>query len=37
MTENKVVALRQKAAIDDPLTEILQTGARRLIAQARVG
>ncbi len=34
MTENKVVALRQKAAIDDPLTEILRTGARRLIAQA---
>ncbi len=34
MTENKVVALRQKGAIDDPLTEILRTGARRLIAQA---
>ena len=31
MTENRVVALRQKGAIDDPLTEILRTGARRLI------
>ena len=34
MTENRVVALRQKGAINDPLTEILRTGARRLIAQA---
>src|ERR1700677_3611765 len=34
MTENRVVALRQKGAIDDPLTEILRTGARRLIGQA---
>src|SRR5271155_1848424 len=34
MTENRVVALRQKGALDDPLTEILRTGARRLIAQA---
>ena len=34
MTGNRVVALRQKGAIDDPLTEILRTGARRLIAQA---
>jgi len=34
MTENRVVALRQKGTIDDPLTEILRTGARRLIAQA---
>ena len=34
MTENRVLALRQKGAIDDPLTEILRTGARRLIAQA---
>ena len=34
MTENRVVALRQKGAIDDPLTEILRTFARRLIAQA---
>ena len=34
MNENRVVALRQKGAIDDPLTEILRVGARRLIAQA---
>src|SRR5271167_130133 len=34
MTETRVVALRQKGTIDDPLTEILRTGARRLIAQA---
>src|ERR1700734_1664659 len=34
MTENRVVSLRQKGAIDDPLTEILRAGARRLIAQA---
>ena len=34
MTEKRVVALRQKGAIDDPLTEILRAGARRLIAQA---
>ena len=34
MTQNRVVVLRQKGAIDDPLTEILRTGARRLIAQA---
>ena len=34
MTENRVVALRQKGVIDDPLSEILRTGARRLIAQA---
>jgi putative transposase len=34
MNENRVVALRQKGAIDDPLTEILRTGARQLIAQA---
>ena len=34
MTENRVVALRQKGAIDDPLTEISRAGARRLIAQA---
>ncbi len=33
MTEIRVVALRQKGAIDDPLTEILRTGARRLIAR----
>jgi transposase-like protein len=34
MNENRVISLRQKGAIDDPLTEILQAGARRLIAQA---
>src|SRR6201993_3608095 len=34
MDENRVVSLRQKGAIDDPLSEILRAGARRLIAQA---
>jgi putative transposase len=34
MTENNVVALRQKDKIDDPLTEILRSGAERLIEQA---
>jgi len=34
MTENRVVSLRQPDAIDDPLTEILRCGAKRLIAQA---
>jgi putative transposase len=34
MTENRVVAFRQEGEIDDPLTEILRSGARRLIAQA---
>ena len=34
MDENRVVSLRQKGAIDDPLTEILRAGARRLIAHA---
>ncbi len=34
MTENRVVALRQTGEIDDPLTEILRAGAKRLIAQA---
>ncbi len=34
MTENRVVALKQEGEIDDPLTEILRSGARRLIAQA---
>jgi hypothetical protein len=28
MNENRVIALRQKGAIDDPLTEILRVGAR---------
>ena len=34
MTENRVVALREEGEIDDPLTAILRSGARRLIAQA---
>ena len=34
MTENEVVSLRPEGAIDDPLTEILRDGAKRLIAQA---
>jgi len=34
MTENKIVSLRQEGAINDPLTEILRAGAKRLIAQA---
>ena len=34
MTENNVVGLRQKDEIDDPLTEILRSGAKRLIEQA---
>jgi hypothetical protein len=34
MTENNVVVLPRKEKIDDPLTEILRTGEKRLIAQA---
>jgi putative transposase len=34
MNENRVVPLRQKDEIDDPLTEILRSGAKRLIVQA---
>ncbi|VTZ26401.1 transposase [Methylocella tundrae] len=34
MNEHRVVTLRQKDEIDDPLTDILRAGARRLIAQA---
>jgi transposase-like protein len=34
MTENNVVAFKQEDAIDDPLTEILRSGAKRLIEQA---
>jgi putative transposase len=34
MTETKVVSLRQPDEIDDPLTEILRSGAKRLIEQA---
>src|ERR1019366_2826592 len=37
MNENSVVSLRPKGAIDDPLTEILRSGARRLISQAVEG
>ena len=34
MTENRIVPLRQEGAVDDPLTEILRAGAKRLIARA---
>ena len=34
MDENRVVALRQPDEIDDPLTEILRSGAKRLVQQA---
>jgi len=34
MTEDKIVAFKQEGAIDDPLTEILRSGAKRLIEQA---
>jgi putative transposase len=34
MNENSVVPFRQEDEIDDPLTEILRTGARRLITRA---
>ena len=35
MNENSnIVSLRQPDAIDDPLTNILRSGARRLLAQA---
>jgi hypothetical protein len=34
MSEDKVVSFRQKDEIDDPLTEILPSGAKRLIEQA---
>src|SRR4051794_2333805 len=33
-TPTNVVRLRQPDAIDDPLTEVLRVGARRLLAQA---
>src|SRR3954454_1408184 len=33
-TDTKVVRLRQPDEIDDPLTDVLQAGARRLLAQA---
>jgi len=34
LSDHKVISYRQKDEIDDPLTEILRAGARRLIAQA---
>jgi putative transposase len=34
MNENTVVSFRQNDEIDDPLTEIPRTGARRFIARA---
>src|ERR1019366_7346510 len=34
MNENRVVPFRQEDEIDDPLTEILRTGAHRLITRA---
>jgi len=34
MNENKVVVVGQKEEIHDPLTEILRSGAKRMIAQA---
>jgi len=33
-TPNTIVRLRQPDEIDDPLTEVLRIGARRLLAQA---
>ena len=33
-TNTNVVRLRQPAEIDDPLTDVLRAGARRLLAQA---
>ncbi len=34
MRNSTVVRLRQPDAIDDPLTAVLRSGARRLLAQA---
>jgi putative transposase len=34
MDKNRVVPLRQPDEIDDPLTEILRSGAKRLVQQA---
>lgn len=34
MNESKVVSLRQKDEIDDPLTDSLRCGAKRLVQQA---
>src|SRR6188472_2877783 len=35
MSDSTVVPLRQPDAVDDPLTAILRSGARRLLAEAR--
>ena len=34
MSSNTVVSFRQPDEIDDPLTAVLRSGARRLLAQA---
>ena len=34
MSDTTVVALRQPDAVEDPLTAVLRSGARRLLAQA---
>ncbi len=34
MSDNTVVPLRQPDEVEDPLTTILRSGARRLLAQA---
>ena len=34
MLDGTVVALRQPGDVDDPLTDLLREGARRLLAQA---
>ena len=34
MSTTTVVSLRQPGEIDDPLTAVLRSGARRLLAQA---
>ena len=33
-TSSNIVRLRQRDEIDDPLTDVLRSGARRLLAQA---
>ena len=37
MPDDRVVAFRQPGEIDDPLTEVLRQGARKLLAQAVEG
>jgi putative transposase len=34
MSDSTVISLRQPETIDDPLTAVLRSGARRLLAQA---